>query len=150
MKIMHVVKSGILLFLVIILFSCSKDEVITPKHESSYKDVPDLIASRQDYALLDEAPSFPGGDSLFMQYLKENIKYPKDALDNQISGRVFISFIVENDGSLSGLEILKGLGYGCDEEVRSAFSNMPPWSSGKIRGNAVRVKLIIPVEFKRV
>ncbi len=136
----------------VLAVSCSKQEASAPTGNQSatpnYKDAPDLIASRQDYALLDISPSFPGGDSLLTKYLNENIRYPREAMDNHISGKVFASFIVENDGSLSNLEILRGLGHGCDDAVLGALRDMPVWSPGVINGHNVRVKLVIPVEFR--
>jgi periplasmic protein TonB len=146
----HLFLSSLWLFAFILAISCSKIEVTKPneEHKTSYKEAPVLIESRQDYELLDAFPSFPGGDSLFRQYLKEKIKYPQSAIKNGISGKVFASYIVESDGSISNLEILKGLGYGCDDAVKDALRNMPSWSAGKIKKNHVRVKLVIPVEFK--
>jgi protein TonB len=136
----------------VLAVSCAKQELSAPAEKQSasphYKDAPDLISSRQDYALLDVSPSFPGGDSLLTKYLNENIRYPRDARDNHISGKVFASVIIENDGSLSNLEILRGLGYGCDDAVLGALRDMPAWSPGAINGRSVRVKLVIPVEFR--
>lgn len=144
--------SALMMTLVVLSVSCSKQEPIATADASgslpTYKDAPDLIASRQDYALLDEFPAYPGGDSLFTQYLIGKISYPAQARENHISGKVFASFIVERDGSLSSLEILKGLGYGCDDAVLDALRSMPSWTAGVIDGNKVRVKLVIPVEFR--
>lgn len=130
--------------------SCAKQDSSTPSGTESahLKNAPDLIASRVDYALLSQFPAFPGGDSLMQKYLNETIKFPQEARENHISGKVFASFIVEKNGVLSNIEILKGLAYGCDEAVMDAIKKMPAWSAGAIDGQHVRVKLVIPVEFK--
>ena len=151
MKAKHLFLGSLWLCVCLLEFSCSKSELSTPEQKGEYsstKDVPELISSRVDYNLLDVFPSFPGSDSSFRQYLKNKIIYPQSAIENHIVGKVFVSFIVEKDGSISELETLKGLGYGCDEAVKDALMDMPIWSAGKINGNNVRVKMIIPVEFK--
>lgn len=132
--------------------SCSKQDASAPAGSTSadlkFGNAPELIDSRSDYALLNQFPAYPGGDTLLMQYLNATIKFPQEARDNHISGKVYASFIVEKDGILSNIEILKGLAYGCDEVVLDAIKKMPPWSAGAIDGKNVRVKLVIPVEFK--
>ena len=134
----------------IFLTSCSKKETLTPTQgqKTILKDIPELIESNPQYALLDQYPAFPGGDSLFREYLKANVRYPREAVDNNIKGKVFSSFIIERDGSISNLEILRGIGYGCDDEVLDVLRNMPAWTPGKIQNTNVRVKLVIPVVFK--
>ncbi|MEI8006186.1 MAG: energy transducer TonB [Bacteroidota bacterium] len=132
------------------LVSCSKKETTAPPQakKGPVKDASTLIESRADYALLDVFPSYPGGDSLFRQFLTEHAAYPQEARNNHVSGKVFASFIVEADGSISHIEILRGIGYGCDEAVAGALGKMPSWSAGMIKKNTVRVKLIAPFEFK--
>ncbi|MEI6884562.1 MAG: energy transducer TonB [Bacteroidota bacterium] len=141
------------LWLVTFLFlvSCSKQETSTPPQlqKSVTKNIPALIDSRSQYELLDQFPSFPGGDSLFMEYLKTHIEYSSSSAQNDTRGKVFASFIVENDGSISNVAILKGIGYGCDEQVAKVLRNMPAWQAGRIGTENVRVKLVIPVEFKK-
>lgn len=151
MKTKHLFLGCLWLCLCFLEFSCSKSEISTPEQKGEFlstKNVPELICSRVDYNLLDVFPSFPGSDSSFRQYLKNKINYPQSAIENNIVGKVFVSFIVEKDGSISEIETLKGLGYGCDETVKEAIRQMPSWSPGKIKGNNVRVKIVIPVEFK--
>jgi periplasmic protein TonB len=130
---------------------CSKNEIITPTQgqtSSNKKDLPELVDSRATFAMLNQQPSFRGGDSLFIDYLVNHVNYPGDAVKNNVSGSVFISFIVEKDGSISNVEKLRGIGYGCDEEAINAVKNMPPWIPGKINNSSVRVKLVIPIAFK--
>ncbi len=94
-----------------------------------------------------EYPSFSGGDDAMRKYLSEVVYYPKMAKDANISGTVFVSFIVEKNGSLSNIKLLKSIGGGCDEVAIEAVKNMPKWNPGKQRNMAVRTKLVIPIKF---
>ncbi|WP_316804544.1 TonB family protein [Pedobacter nototheniae] len=100
-----------------------------------------------DFVSLDKAPNFPGGISKFYEYLSKSIKYPKAAQENNIQGKVFVSFIVEPDGSLSNVDITRGLGGGLDEEALRVIEKSPKWLPGYVAGNAVRVKFNINVNF---
>lgn len=100
------------------------------------------------YVIVDEMPEFPNGPMGLGSFIRSNLSYPRAALDAKIEGIVMASFIVEKDGSVSNVEIIKGLGYGCDEEVKRLLTMMPKWKPGKKDGKFVRVKLNIPVEFK--
>jgi protein TonB len=82
-----------------------------------------------------------------MKYLSENIKYPPLAKESGIQGRVFINFVVEPNGSISNVKVLRGIGGGCDEEAVRVVEKMPKWSPGKQRGKPVRVSYNLPVKF---
>lgn len=83
-----------------------------------------------------------------MEYLSGNITYPEDAKEKGISGRVFIQFVIEKDGSVSNVKVMKGIGGGCDEEAVRVVKSMPKWKPGKQKGKPVRVNYILPVSFK--
>ena len=100
------------------------------------------------YTVVDQMPQFQGGPEGLGSFIRSNLSYPREALDNNIQGVVVASFIVEKDGSVSNIEIIKGLGYGCDQEVIRLIRLMPQWTPGKKESMNVRVKLNIPVEFK--
>ena len=93
-------------------------------------------------------PSFPGGLDAFYRYLGETVEYPKQAIRRGVSGKVFIEFVVDKDGSLSQLRVAKGIGAGCDEEALRVIRNSPRWNPGKQRGRAVRVRMVVPITFK--
>ena len=93
-------------------------------------------------------PQFPGGDQAMMDFVAKNVQYPKEAMEKGISGRVFVSFIVEKDGSISETEIVKGIGGGCDEEAVRVVKAMPKWKPGKEKGKPVRVSYMMPIFFK--
>ena len=99
------------------------------------------------FTVVESMPTFPGGMGALMKYLAENIKYPPLAKESGIQGRVFINFVVEPDGSISNVKVLRGIGGGCDEEAVRVVQNMPKWSPGKQRGKPVRVSYNLPVKF---
>jgi protein TonB len=92
-------------------------------------------------------PKFLGGEKAMYKYIAENIKYPEKAKKDGIEGRVFVSFIVEKDGSVSEVELLRGIGSGCDEAALDVIRNMPQWNPGKQHGQPVRVQYRMPVKF---
>ncbi len=100
------------------------------------------------YQIVDEMPMFPGGEAAMMKFVANNVKYPQEAKDNDISGRVFISFVVEKDGSVSNVKVMKGIGGGCDEEAVRVIKGMPKWKPGKQDGKPVRVSYMMPIVFK--
>ena len=92
-------------------------------------------------------PDFMGGQKAMMEYLYKNLKYPNPAIKNGVSGRVHLQFTIEPDGSLSNVSVLKGIGFGCDEEAMRVVKLMPNWKPGKQSGRAVRVKFNLPIVF---
>jgi TonB family protein len=100
------------------------------------------------YQTVDEMPQYPGGDEAMMEYVAKNVVYPQEARDKEISGRVFVGFIVEKDGSVSNVKAVRGIGGGCDEEAVRVVSAMPKWKPGKQDGQPVRVSYTLPIFFK--
>jgi len=96
-----------------------------------------------------EDPAHPqGGYATFYAFISENLEYPRKALSLQISGKVYVKFIVDRDGSLSNIEVIRGIGAGCDEEAVRVLKIAPKWKPGKQRGRAVRQQMVIPIHFK--
>jgi len=93
------------------------------------------------------APEFPGGLEALMSFLSKNIRYPAQARDQQIQGRVYLSFVVERDGSVSNITLLRGIGFGCDEEAIRVVGLMPTWKPGRQNGIPVRVYYNLPIKF---
>jgi protein TonB len=94
-------------------------------------------------------PEFPGGgEGALIAYIAKNTKYPPMARENNIEGTVFISFVVEKDGSVSDVKILRGIGGGCDEEAKRVIKNLPNFAPGRQNGRPVRVQFNVPVKFK--
>ena len=106
------------------------------------------VVEAEVFTIVEEMPSYPGGDQKMYEYLGKNIKYPQIARESSIQGRVFVNFVVEPDGSVSNVKVLRGIGGGCDEEAVRVVKSMPKWKAGKQRGKAVRVSYTLPVVFK--
>ena len=93
-------------------------------------------------------PEYPGGEQAMMNFVATNVKYPQEAIDKEISGRVMVGFVVEKDGSISDVKVVKGIGGGCDEEAVRVVNAMPKWKPGMDKGKPVRVSYMMPFTFK--
>lgn len=102
---------------------------------------------KRPMAIAEVMPSFPGGDRALRKYLAKNIHYPQAAKGKEVEGRVYIQFIVEEDGSLSNLKIMRGIGYGCNEEALRVVKAMPSWKPGEQAGRKVPVIYTLPIRF---
>lgn len=100
-----------------------------------------------DFVSIETQPGFPGGMHKLYAYLKSAIKYPAEALENNVQGKVFLSFIVEKDGSLNDIKVERKLGSGTDEEAVRVLKASPKWIPGTQNGKPVRVKYNIPISF---
>jgi protein TonB len=101
----------------------------------------------QIFMVVESMPEYPGGEAALYKYLAENIKYPQMAKESGIQGRVFVTFVVERNGSVTDVRVLRGIGGGCDEEAIRVVQSMPNWTPGKQRGKSVRVQYNLPVKF---
>ncbi|MBC8314906.1 MAG: TonB family protein [Bacteroidetes bacterium] len=99
------------------------------------------------FTVVEENPTFPGGETKLYKYLGESIKYPEEAKELGIQGRVFVNFVIETDGAVSNVKVLRGIGGGCDEEAIRVIQSMPRWTPGKQRGIPVRVSYNLPIKF---
>lgn len=104
--------------------------------------------SERIYGVVEQMPSFPGGQKKMMEYLAKNTQYPEECKDSGVQGRVIVSFVVEKDGSISGVKVVKGLHPLLDYEAMRVVSFMPKWIPGKQNGVPYRVEYIIPVTFR--
>ena len=122
---------------------------VTPQKEEPVYDMgPTQLADGEEANVVDESPEYPGGMEALYKYLAENIHYPEQAKNDQIQGRVVISFVVEKDGGISDAKVVRGIGGGCDEEALRVVNAMPKWTPGKMRGDVVRVNFHLPITFK--
>lgn len=125
-----------LLFLLAIGISYSQDLFVVNLAEDSV------------YAEVDQKPEFIGGEKEMFKYISGRIKYPPLAREKNTQGTVVIGFIVNLDGSLDDIKVLKGIGNGCDEEALKLITIMPPWKPALVNGKAVRCRKSIPISFK--
>lgn len=104
--------------------------------------------SDEIFMIVEEQPQFPGGTGEFMKFVVANMRYPRQARSMGVEGKVFIKAVVGKDGKLTDLEVMKGIGAGCDEEALRVVSQSPPWKPGRQRGREVRTRIVIPLVFK--
>jgi TonB family protein len=95
----------------------------------------------------DVFPAFPGGEIMMQEYIKRHLQYPLVAFQNEIKGIVNVKFVVETDGTLTGITVIQGLGYGCDESATDLIRKMPKWIPGKKAGVNVRCAVVLPLSY---
>ena len=100
------------------------------------------------FTIVEDQPSYPGGIQAFYKYVATNLRYPAQARRMGIAGKVFVQFVVEKDGKLTDVQILKGIGSGCDEEALRVIKKSKKWTPGRQRGRPVKVRMIIPISFR--
>jgi len=110
-------------------------------------NLPDETTEDEPFIFVEQQPAPEGGMQAFYRYVSQKINYPQQAVRQGVEGKVFVSFIVNTDGSLTDIQILKGIGAGCDEEALRVLKQAPRWKPGKQRGRAVRVRMQIPIAF---
>lgn len=150
-----------LAFSMMLVISCGPDvpvqqekEIVKPQtdvpNEADRPPPPPQVQEDEKeniFTVVEVMPEYPGGVNEMMKFLAENIKYPTAAKENGVSGKVYVSFIVEKDGLISDITILRGIGAGCDEEAIRVIKMMPKWKPGTQRGQAVRVQYNVPIKF---
>jgi protein TonB len=100
------------------------------------------------FFVVEVQPEFPGGMDSMYAFIQKNLIYPEKAKAEGIEGRVFITFTIEKDGSVSNVKILRGIGGGCDEAAKEVVEKMPKWKPGTQRGKPVRVQFNLPIKFE--
>lgn len=122
-------------------------EIQEYRPEMPVEEEEEEVAEDIVFVIVESMPEFPGGEQARLAYLNENIKYPSMAQEAGIQGRVFVEFVVEKDGRITGVRVIRGIGGGCDEEAIRLVSNMPSWIPGKQRNVPVRVRFNMPIRF---
>jgi len=105
-------------------------------------------ATEEIFVVVEEQPEFPGGQAALMKFLSDNIRYPVIAQENGIQGRVICSFVVEKDGSITDVQVVRGVDPSLDKEAVRVIQSMPKWKPGKQRGKPVRVRFTLPIVFR--
>ena len=108
-----------------------------------------VVSQKNDdvFDIVEQMPEYPGGMQALFEFLKENIKYPEDAQKQKVEGRVLVKFVVETDGSISNIEVVKNAFPSLDAEAERVVRIMPKWTPGKQKGQVVRVKFVLPINF---
>jgi protein TonB len=127
------------LFLFVIIFFSAK-----PTVEAQIASVaPEMI-----YKMTEQEPNPKGGMCAFYEYTQDNLQRPKEAVTKGVRGNVFVQFIVEKDGRITNVKVVKGIGSGCDEEVVKLLENSPRWSPGVQKGQKVRVEKTMSIQVR--
>ena len=109
---------------------------------------PEIQEVIEPFLIVEKMPEYEGGISAFYNYIYKNLRYPNQARNLNIEGKVFIQFVIDENGKLTDLVISKGIGAGCDEEVLRVFANAPNWIPGKQRGVPVKVRQSMAINFQ--
>lgn len=109
---------------------------------------PNRESSEEVFDVVEQMPSFPGGEKKLKEYFSENIHYPEELAESDVQGRVIVIFVVEKDGSISNVKVVKSLHPLLDKEAVRVVSLMPKWRPGKQNGVPYRVRYVIPVNFR--
>lgn len=109
---------------------------------------PVVTAPKGPIDVAEFAPEFIGGYEAMSKFIKKELKYPKQAVHEGITGTVFVKFVVNEDGSITNANVRKGIGSGCDEEALRVIRKMPQWKAGILRGEKVKVYMTLPIKFQ--
>ncbi|MCC8155232.1 MAG: energy transducer TonB [Tannerellaceae bacterium] len=120
-----------------------------PVYPLPEEDKPDELNEEPEYYVaVEEMPQFPGGDMAMMKYIQENLVYPENAIRNGVEGRVVCQFIIDEEGGLYDIKVVRSIDSDLDEEALRIIESMPTWKPGIQRGKAVKVQYTVPVKFK--
>lgn len=122
----------------------NKEVVIAPVASAPIQEEDEQVV----FQVVEKMPSFPGGDVALFKFLGDNVKYPVIAQENGVQGRVICQFVVNKDGSIVDVEVVRSVDPSLDKEAIRVIKSMPKWSPGQQRGKPVRVKYTLPVNFK--
>ena len=110
-------------------------------------EVEEVEAAPQIFTIVEESAEFPGGIQKMMEFIVSNVKYPEVARREHIEGKVYVNFVVQKDGKITDVKIVKGIGFGCDEEAKRVVKLMPKWVPGKQRNQPVAMYFNLPINF---
>ena len=128
-------------------FTVETDEKALISLQIPEDDDEKIFTEDKIFVFLEKEPEYPGGDKARLKYLSKAIVYPEMAIEYETQGTVYLTFVVEKNGIITNVKVLRGIGGGCDEAAVSAIKRMPPWKPGKQRGRAVRAQFNMPVKF---
>lgn len=144
----------IMFLLLVLTFGCENNPMDNTTQESpatSSKDAIDGQARTDNEPVYNEVDIIPepeGGIKGFFQYVMKNLKYPEEARNQGIEGKVLVEFVIKNNGEVSDVKVIQGIDPACDEEAKRVISNSPVWTPGIKDGKNVNVKMILPITFK--
>lgn len=126
----------------------AKEEVVAPVSPEAKEAPADSTAKEEVFMVAEQMPEYPGGMKEMLKFLQENVKYPENAMKNNVQGRVIVQFVVEKDGTPTEFKVARSVDPDLDAEALRVLQTMPKWKPGMQRGEVVRVKFTVPVSFK--
>ena len=126
----------------------AKEEVVAPVSSEAKEAPADSTAKEEVFMVAEQMPEFPGGMKELLKFLQDNLKYPENAMKNNVQGRVIVQFVVEKDGTPTEFKVARSVDPDLDAEALRVLQTMPKWKPGMQRGKIVRVKFTVPVSFK--
>ena len=135
--------------LILSILLLSSTALVNAQEEETLKVITqdEVDPDNPTFTIVEEMPSFPGGEQELFKYLGKNIKYPKKAKKKGVEGVVYANFVVDTTGEITNVKILRGIGGGCDKETIRVIKKMPNWKPGKQRGENVRVSYNLPIRY---
>ena len=126
----------------------AKEEVVAPVSPEAKEAPADSTAKEEVFMVAEQMPEYPGGMKEMLKFLQENVKYPENAMKNNVQGRVIVQFVVEKDGTPTEFKVVRAVDPDLDAEALRVLKTMPKWKPGMQKGQVVRVKFTVPVSFK--
>lgn len=131
--------TSLIILSVVLLLSCKKNT----------EDLKDQSVKEDEiFNFVEQMPEFPDGPTAMTKFINDNIRYPEEARLQKIEGTVVVQFVVTKEGKITKATVVRGIGYGCDEEAVRVIQSMPDWKPGKHNNKAVYVNFTLPVKFK--
>ncbi|MFT6053716.1 MAG: TonB family protein [Roseivirga sp.] len=129
--------------------SCSEAEIFDPLEEmGEVVEILETSSPSDIFMVVDESPTFPGGNAKWQQFLKSNLKYPNQAIREGVQGAVYLSFVLDKEGHIDDVVVSRGIGAGCDEEAVKILLTSPNWNPAKVNGETVKARMAIRIVFK--
>lgn len=150
------IKANLILLLAVSTISIGTTSCDSNSTEETYEKTIDRNTSeveaeeskKDHYFIVEEMPQFPGGQEALKNFIAENVKYPSNAEKNNIEGKVYISFVIDTDGTIVESKVVKGVENDLDQEALRVINSLPKWKPGYQKGIAVKVAYTIPISFK--
>lgn len=128
-----------------VTFDKGSDDIAAPVANADNKKITEETDA--PVVVAEQMPQFPGGETEMLRFIKTNLRYPTAAQQNGIQGTVVLNFVVNREGKITNIKVVRGIGYGCDEESIRVLEKMPLWSPGRQRGQPVLVSFTMPIRF---
>lgn len=107
----------------------------------------EVVEEEEIFIFVEEMPQYKEGEAAMYSFIRDNVKYPQLARENNIEGKVYVQFVVEKDGSVTNVKVMRDIGGGCGQEAMRVVKSMPKWKPGKQRGKPVRAQFTLPISF---